>query len=240
MQKGRTDRNSDYPDLKALSKEGVRLLIFDLDGTLLDSMSVWHDVDKEFLGRFGYEVTPEYTDVVKRASIEDAARYTQTKYRIPMTWQEIAAAWEAMVYDFYRAEVCLKKGAREYLNEARRLGFPLSITTALSRKNAEAALVHTGIRDLFDFVITLEDLGSKADKSTPEIFLRATDYISAHGIVITPDKAVVFDDVKVALEGARSGGFLTCAVYDKIGCGGPGNWESFAAGCDFSVYEFRM
>ncbi len=230
--------SSNYPDLKALFKEGVRLLIFDLDGTLLDSMSVWHDVDKEFLGRYGYEVTPEYTDVVKRASIEDAARYTQTRYRIPLTWQEIAGAWESMVFDFYRSEVCLKKGAREYLNEAGRLGFSLCVTTALSRKNANAALVHTGISDLFDFVITLEDLGNKTDKRSPEIFLRATSYSSAHGITVTPGKAVVFDDVPSAMEGARAGGFLTCAVYDNIGCGGPGNWESFAAGCNFSVYEF--
>ena len=94
-----------YPDLKTLSKEGVKLLIFDLDGTLLDSMSVWNDVDVEFLGRYGYEVTPEYTDIVKRASIEDAARYTQTKYRIPLTWQEIVETWESMVYEFYRSEV---------------------------------------------------------------------------------------------------------------------------------------
>ena len=227
-----------YPDLKTLSKEGVKLLIFDLDGTLLDSMSVWHDVDVEFLGRYGYEVTPEYTDIVKRASIEDAARYTQERYRIPLTWQEIAGTWESMVYDFYRSEVRLKNGAREYLEEAKRLGFFLCVTTALSKKNANASLIHTGIKDLFDCVITLEDLGGKIDKSSPDIFLRATDYISAPGIIVPPSKALVFDDVKAALEGARSGGFLTCAVYDNIGCGGPDGWESFAAGCDFSVLEF--
>ena len=227
-----------YPDLKTLSKEGVKLLIFDLDGTLLDSMSVWNDVDIEFLGRYGYEVTPEYTDMVKRASIEDAARYTQTKYRIPLTWQEIAATWESMVFEFYKSEVTLKEGVKEYLEEAKRLGFALSVTTALSRQNATAAITHTGIRDLFDCVITLEDLGGKIDKSSPDIFLRATSYVSASGIVITPDKALVFDDVKQALCGARSGGFLTCAVYDNIGCGGPGKWESFAAECDFSVLKF--
>ena len=227
-----------YPDLKTLSKEGVKLLIFDLDGTLLDSMSVWNDVDIEFLGRYGYEVTPEYTDMVKRATIEDAARYTQQKYRIPLTWQEIVETWESMVYDFYRSEVCLKTGAREYLEEAKRLGFYLSVTTALSRQNANAALNATGIRNLFDCVITLEDLGGKIDKSSPDIFLRASSYISASGNVITPDKALVFDDVRVALDGARSGGFKTCAVYDNIGCGGPSKWECFAADCDYSVFEF--
>lgn len=227
-----------YPDLKTLSKEGVKLLIFDLDGTLLDSMSVWHDVDKEFLGRYGYEVTPEYTDMVKRASIEDAARYTQTKYRIPLTWKEIADTWESMVFEFYKNEVKLKAGAKEYLEEAKRLGFCLAVTTALSRKNATASLAHTGIRDLFNCVITLEDFGNKIDKSSPEIFMRAKDYVSASGTVIAPEHAVVYDDVQAALMGAKSGGFLTCAVYDNIGCGGPGRWEDFAAGCDYSVLKF--
>ena len=227
-----------YPDLKTLSTEGVKLLIFDLDGTLLDSMSVWHDVDVEFLGRYGYEVTPEYTDIVKRASIEDAARYTQEKYRIPLTWQEIVDTWESMVYEFYRSEVVLKEGAREYLDEAKKLGFKLCVTTALSKKNANASLEATGIKDLFDCVITLEDLDGNVNKGSPDIFLRATSYISAGGNVISPSQALVYDDVLQAIEGARSGGFKTCAVYDNIGCGGPGNWDSFAAGCDFSVFKF--
>lgn len=227
-----------YPDLKTLSKEGVKLLIFDLDGTLLDSMSVWHDVDVEFLGRYGYEVTPEYTDIVKRASIEDAARYTQTKYRIPLTWEEIVDAWESMVYEFYRSEVKLKEGAREYVEKAKKLGFKLSVTTALSKKNAIAALEATGIKDHFDCVITLEDLGGNIDKGSPDIFLRATDYLSAGGNVTAPSQALVFDDVLQAVEGAKAGGFLTCAVYDDIGCGGPAKWESFAALCDFSVFSF--
>ena len=227
-----------YPDLKTLSREGVKLLIFDLDGTLLDSMNVWYNVDVEFLGRYGYEVTPEYTDMVKRASIEDAARYTQTKYRIPLTWQEIVDAWESMVFEFYKDEVKLKDGAKEYLEEAKKLGFSLAVTTALSRRNAAAALTRTGVRDLFNCVITLEDFGNKIDKSSPEVFMRAKDYVSASGIVIGPEQAVVFDDVPQAIKGAKSGGFLTCAVYDDIGCGGPGRWDSFAAGCNYSVLKF--
>ena len=128
--------------------------------------------------------------------------------------------------------------AVEYLDEAGRLGFTLGITTALSRRNAEASLAHNGIKELFDCVITLEDLGNRIDKGSPDIFLRVTDYISASGITVTPGRALVFDDVPHALKGAKAGGFLTCAVYDNIGCGGPGNWDSFAAGCDFSVFKF--
>ncbi len=227
-----------YPDLKTLSSMGVKLLIFDLDGTILDSMGVWNDVDIEFLGRYGYEVTPDYTEMVKRSTMENAARYTREKYRIPLTWQEIVAAWESMVNEFYRTDVRLKDGVRAYLDEAKRLGFFLSITTALSRINANAALNTTGIRELFDCVITLEDLNGKVDKGSPDIFLRASRYISATGNEITPGKAVVYDDVSRAIDGAKAGGFLTCAVYDNIGCGGPDGWERFAAGCDFSVFKF--
>lgn len=238
MPSGKTSFTSSYPDLKALSKEGVRLLLFDLDGTLLDSMTLLTDVDREFLGRYGYEVTQEYTDVVKSVSNEDAARYTQMKYHIPLTWQEIVKTWDDMVFEFYRNEVKLKKGAKEYLERAKESGFILGVTTAMSRNNAIAALAHTGIVDHFNCIITLEDLGDKVDKGRPDIFLKAVEYVSASSARVTPDKALVFDDVPHAMEGARAGGFLTCAVYDKIGCGGPDKWESFAAECDFSVFEF--
>ena len=227
-----------YPDLKALSKEGVRLLLFDLDGTLLDSMTLLTDVDREFLGRYGYEVTPEYTNIVKSVSNEEAARYTQSKYNLPLTWQEIIGIWDDMVFEFYRNEVRLKAGAKEYLTKARESGFMLGVTTAMSRKNAVAALAHTGILDYFNCMITLEDLGDKVNKGTPDIFLKAVDYISASASKVAPDKTLVFDDVPHAMNGARAGGFLTCAVYDKIGCGGPEGWKHFAAECLFSVYEF--
>ena len=93
---------SEYPSLKELKAKGVKLLIFDLDGTLLDSMNVWNKVDIDFLGRYGYEVTPDYTDVVKRASIDDAALYTQQRYKIPLSPAEIIAEWDKMVSGFYK------------------------------------------------------------------------------------------------------------------------------------------
>lgn len=229
---------SDYPSLKELKEKGVKLLIFDLDGTLLDSMNVWNKVDIDFLGRYGYEVTPDYTDFVKRASIDDAALYTQQRYKLPLSPSEIIAEWDKMVSVFYRNEVLLKHNARAYLEEARQLGFHMGVATALTRNNAVAGLVRNGILEMFEAVITLEDVGKKIDKSSPDIFLKVLNYVNARGLSISPSQTLVYDDVAVAAGGARNGGFLTCAVYDKIGCGDPGKWESFAAECDYSVREF--
>ncbi|MBO4450121.1 MAG: HAD family phosphatase [Clostridiales bacterium] len=229
---------SDYPSLKELKTKGVKLLIFDLDGTLLDSMNVWNKVDIDFLGRYGYEVTPDYTDFVKRASIDEAALYTQKRYKIPLSPAEIIAEWDKMVSGFYKNEVELKPNVKAYLDEARRLGFQLGVATALTRNNAVAGLVRNRILELFEAVITLEDVGKKIDKSSPDIFLKVLNYVNARGTSITPSQTLVFDDVQAAASGARNGGFLTCAVYDKIGCGDPMKWESFAAECDYSVREF--
>jgi beta-phosphoglucomutase-like phosphatase (HAD superfamily) len=229
---------SDYPSLKDLKAKGVKLLVFDLDGTLLDSMNVWNKVDIVFLGRYGYEVTPDYTDFVKRASIDEAALYTQKRYRIPLSPAEIIAEWDKMVIGFYKNEVELKPGVRAYLDDAKRLGFQLGVATALTRNNAVSALVKNNVLSMFEAVVTLEDVGKKIDKSSPDIFLKVLNYVNARGTSITPSQTLVFDDVQAAASGARNGGFLTCAVYDEIGCGDPDKWESFAAECDYSVREF--
>ncbi len=229
---------SDYPSLKELKNKGVKLLIFDLDGTLLDSMNVWNKVDIDFLGRYGFEVTPEYTDVVKRVSVDEAALYTKQKFRLPLTPEEIIAEWNKMVNVFYKNDVELKPNVRAYLDEAKQLGFEMGVATALTRNNAVAGLVRNRILEMFESVITLEDVGKKIDKSSPDIFLKVLNYVNAKGQNITPSQSLVYDDVAVAAGGARNGGFLTCAVYDKIGCGDPGKWESFAAECDYSVREF--
>lgn len=229
---------SDYPSLKELKASGVKLLIFDLDGTLLDSMNVWNKVDIDFLGRYGYEVTPEYTDVVKRVSVYEAALFTKKRFNIPLTPEEIIAEWDKMVNVFYRNDVMLKPNAGRYLEEAQRLGFHLGVATALTRNNAIAGLARNNILGIFEAVITLEDVGKKIDKSSPDIFLKVLNYVNAKGLDITPSQALVYDDVAAAAGGAGNGGFLTCAVYDEIGCGDPLKWESFAAECDYSIREF--
>ena len=229
-----------YPELTGLQSSGIKLLIFDLDGTLLDSMNIWYKVDVDFLARFGIEITPDYTDMVKRVSIDDAAQYTVNRYNLPVTPDEVKDSWNTEVREFYRESVALKQGALAYLTAARRLGFYMAVSTALTRENAYAALRHNGIFDLFDAIITLEDLKVRADKSTPDIFLATLRYVNAThpALLLRPSASLVYDDVSAATGGAAAGDFMTCAVYDSIGSGEVHNWDAFARSCDYSLYSW--
>jgi len=229
-----------FPSLPFLLSRGIKVLIFDLDGTLLDSMGVWNAVDVEFLARFGIEVTPDYTETVKRVSIDEAASYTQYRYKLPLTPAEIKDAWNSMVGEFYRNEVELKPGAFEYITAAHKAGFKIGIATALQRTNALPALRRCGIDRIPDIVVTLEDMPAGVDKGSPEIYSKILRYINAAdpGGSASPSCSLVYDDVKRALDGARSGGFLTCAVYDDIGSGSVENWTEIKLACDYSVVRF--
>ncbi|MBQ4270854.1 MAG: HAD family phosphatase [Clostridiales bacterium] len=211
-------------------KKHARCLIFDLDGTVLDSMDLWNRVDIQFLSKRGFEVTDDYTEVVKSVNIDDAAVYTKERFSLPETPQEIMDEWNSMVSHAYAHEVKLKDGVSGYLKRAKEEGFILAFATALSRSHAHNALRSNGVLDLFTCGLTLEDIGKKADKTDPGIYLAVSDITG-----IPPSETIVFEDVPVAIEGAEKGGFQTCAVYDRIGSGTEEGWKSMAQRAGYYV-----
>ena len=219
--------------MKTTAFEHYDAFIFDLDGTLLDSMDLWYRVDHEFLSKRGFSVDPEYTEVVKSTSIENAARYTKERFRLNESEEDIIREWNGAVRKAYREEVPLKEGAREFLLFAKSKGIKITCATALLRENAVAALENCGVLSLFDDMVTLEDMENGVDKSTPEIFLKASVRLG-----VSPGKALVFEDVPKALQGAAKGGLSTCAVYDRIGCGTEETWKEMEASSDLSVLSW--
>lgn len=221
------------PDLKSpeldLIRGDIDALVFDLDGTLLDSMLLWNQVDIEFLSRFGFEVTKEYTDYVKRVSIDQAAIYTKEKFNLPLTPDEIKNTWNQMVFEAYSKTVKIFGGVREYISKAHDMGFKIVAATALTKVNAEAALKSNDILKFFDSLTTLEDLGDGIDKSTPDVYLRAIS-----GINVASNRCLVFEDVEAAIRGAKLGEFKVTCVYDKIGAG---SLESWSRMCQISDYK---
>ena len=220
--------NSNYPQLEKLSGT-IDGLIFDLDGTILDSMNLWTAADESFLSKRGFNVTPEYTNYVKIVSIEEAADFTRINYAPDMTNQEIIDEWHAFVSDGYKNKVQLKPGAYEYIQKARELGFKIACATALTRPNAEAVLDRCGVTKLIDVLLTLDDVAGIRDKREPDIYLLAASKLGCEA-----PRTLVFEDVPQAIQGARRGGFNICAVYDAVGCGSDSVWTEM---CDESNFQ---
>ena len=220
------------PSLEELRRK-ADILIFDLDGTLIDSMGVWNQVDIEFLGKRGLEVTPEYLDAVKKNSSRDAAVITRRLFDLEDTPEQIMKEWDDMVSEHYRGSIPLKEGVFEYLTRAKELGFSLMAATALSIDHAGPCLRRCNIYGLFNSVITLDDMGNKINKSDPAIYIRAMENAGGSD----PSRVVVFEDVPACIEGAKSGGFITCAVHDPVGLGML-SWDNMASAADYSIMSF--
>lgn len=208
-------------------------VILDLDGTILDSMRLWYEVDRKFLARYGYEVTSEYTEFVKSASIEEGAQYTVDNYDIPLTPSEVVDTWNEMVYSEYKNNVRLKEGSYEYIRNAKAEGLKIACATALTSVNARAALDANNVTELIDILITLEDVG-QVNKSEPDIYLKAAGELG-----VPPEKCLVFEDVPAAIGGAEKGGFAICAVYDDIGSREGKQWAMMVSSSDYALEDWR-
>ncbi|MBQ8766849.1 MAG: HAD family phosphatase [Clostridia bacterium] len=182
--------------------------IFDLDGTLLDSMHIWHDVDVEFFRRRNLPLTRDYIDVIKNMHLPAAAVYTKEKYNIKESEEEIVKEWLDLCAQAYISDVDLKEGVFEYLKSLHDKGIKMAFATASEKVVCEETLKKHKIFDFFtDFAYVSEiNIG----KTEPDIYLLAAERIG-----VEPQECIVFEDIIEGIRSAKKGGFITCGVYDK-------------------------
>ena len=182
--------------------------IFDLDGTLLDSMHIWHDVDEEFFRRRNLKVTKEYVDIIKNMHLPAAAVYTKEKYNIQESVEEIVEEWLELCTQGYLTNVDLKDGVFEYLKSLHETGIKIAFATASEKVVCEDTLKNHGIFDFFSASAYVSEIN--IGKTEPDIYLLASERIG-----ISPENCIVFEDIIEGIRGAKKGGFITCGVYDK-------------------------
>ena len=129
-----------------------KAVIFDLDGTLVDSMWMWKAIDIEYLGRFGFELPLTLQKDIEGMSFSEIAVYFKEKFQISDSLEKIKSDWNQMAYDKYTKEVPLKKGAKEFLDYCKKNGIKLGIATSNSKELVEATLEALQIRDYFDCI----------------------------------------------------------------------------------------
>lgn len=186
----------------------IKGAIFDVDGTLLDSMVIWETIADRYLLSLGKQPRENLRDTFWSMSLPEAARYYQTEYGVTLSVEEILDGINEIVTQFYREDAQVKKGIPALLEGLRARGVRMSVATATDRSLVEPALVRCGIREYFEDIFTCTSVGHS--KQEPIIYRRAMECI--HTI---PEDTAVFEDALYALRTAKSAGFIAVAVYDQ-------------------------
>ena len=185
----------------------LRSAIFDMDGTLLDSMHIWNHLGADMLRGQGYEPRPDLEERLKVLTLRQGAAYCKEAYGIPQSVEEIVQMLEDQVRDFYYNQVTAKPGVKTFLSLLKMEGVDMYVATATDRHLAEAGLRHAGIDGYFKGMLTCQEVGK--GKDDPEIFERAMRRMQSNKL-----DTVVFEDALHAIETAKAAGFRVAAVYD--------------------------
>lgn len=188
--------------------EGIKAVIFDLDGTLVDSMWMWKEIDVEFLGRYGYDCPDDLQREIEGMSFTETAGYFKERFELSMTSDEIKEIWIQMSIEKYRSEVPLKTGVERFLGYLKSMNIRTGIATSNSRDMVEAVLDSLKVDRLFDRVTTACEVAS--GKPSPDIYLKV-----AADLCVEPGECLVFEDIPAGILAGKRAGMRVCAVEDE-------------------------
>lgn len=192
-------------------REGKRLgAIWDVDGTLLDSMAIWDRAGELYLRKKGKPAETGLADALNCMSMEEGASYMKTAYGLTDSVGEIVAGVAEVIEDFYRNEVMLKQDVIKFLTKMQELQAEMVIATTGDGKLVEAAFERLGILGFFNKIFTCTEVG--AGKTSPDIFFAAAAYLD-----MEPEQIWVFEDALYAARTAKNAGFRVAGVYDESG-----------------------
>ena len=204
-------------------------VIFDLDGTLIDSMGVWNQIDIDFLGKRGFDVPKDYMQVITPMGFEATAEYTIKRFGLKEERDDIIKEWYDMAFEAYSFHVKLKPGVKEYIQYLKNNGKKMSVATASDMKLVEPVLTNNKIIDYFHNITTVSEVSR--GKGFPDIYHK-----SAKKMNMTTDKCIVFEDILAGVKGAKDGEYRTIGVYDSRSIE---NVEEMKKLSDMYIYDFK-
>ncbi|NLX77173.1 MAG: HAD family hydrolase [Clostridiaceae bacterium] len=203
--------------------------IFDLDGTLLDSMPFWKNIGAEYLVSKGHNPPENITEILKEMSLDQSAAYFRKEFAIQETEDEIVKGILSLVEDHYRYRIPLKNPVIPLLDRLHESNIRMCIATATGYSLAKAAVERLGIDKYFEFIFTCTEAG--VGKDSPEFFLKALSILN------TPKhETLVFEDALHAIKSAKAAGLRVAAVYDDSS---DEDWEEIKTISDICLYSFE-
>lgn len=189
----------------------MKAAIFDMDGTLLDSMGMWLGLAPAFVKKHNIEWTKKLSEDICDMDFPEAADYFIRNYpQLGMTSKQLTTEWCDMIHFSYINEVKPKPFAVEYLKQLRKLKIPCAVATMTNHELADAVLEHHGITSLIKCVLTPEDVGG-IGKDRPDIYIEA-----ARRLNTLVSQCVVFEDTLFAMKTAVDAGFTVWAIDEPL------------------------
>lgn len=182
--------------------------IFDLDGTLLDSLGMWRKIDIEYMARHGIEFKEEYAHIIKKLTFHECAYYFRDTLGVKREIDDIIQDWQDMSFHEYSENLELKPYAYEFVKECKKHG-KIVLATSCNRDCAIVALKRCGIYEDMDAIITTNEIGY--NKQHPEIYLKSLEMLGCE-----KENCYVFEDVLSAIKTAHDAGFKVIGIKDKM------------------------
>ncbi len=190
--------------------ENIEAVIFDVDGSLVDSMWIWPDIDDVYLKKYNLTEPETFHEGMEGMSFSETAQYFLDIFpTLPHTKEELMEEWKEMAHERYVTQVPLKKGVKEFIEKVRENGGKIGIATSNDRMLVEDMLEALGVSDLFECIRT--SCEAKKGKPAPDVYL-----LVAEELGVSPEKCLVFEDVPMGILAGKNAGMRVCAVEDDF------------------------
>lgn len=181
-------------------------VIFDLDGTLIDSMGVWSEVDKKYFENIGLKMPNDFQKCIEGMNVDETARYIKESYSVQQSIEQISCEIDKLAISFYK-DIKLKPGAKELIKTLHSIGIKLGVASSSSRILVDTALEIHGLTEYFSAIASSSDVSH--GKPHPEIYLKCAELLA-----IPPSSCLVFEDLPAGIKAAKSAGMRVCAIDD--------------------------
>ena len=204
--------------------------IFDMDGTLVDSMVYWKHLATEFLESKGVQdISPNILERIKPMTMTESAALFIQEYGLSGTPESVAAEMNTMMDEHYRRDISLKSGVQVYLEALHCRGTVMCVASATAEELMDACLTRLGVAHYFSFLLSCETVGT--GKNRPDVYWEAAKRLGTR-----PEEIAVYEDALYAAKTAKAAGFYTVAVRDDSN---QAHWETLTALADENISDWQ-